>query len=159
MIIKAVPLTTEVFALFGQVIAGRGEGPERHEFAADMQNLRPGARPNLTFMRVPVVGPAISIGALERHPFSNQAFMPLSGTRYLVVVCPSTAEGEPDLRGVGAFEANGSQAINYNANVWHAPRTAIGAPGELVMFRWDDGSEDDTELRLLETPITVELGS
>ncbi len=123
-----------------------------------MQNLRPGARPNLTFMRVPVVGPVISVRALERHPFSNQAFMPLSGTRYLVVVCPPTAEGEPDLQGVGVFEASGSQAINFNANVWHAPRTAIGAPGELVMFRWDDGSEDDTELRVLETPITVELG-
>ena len=34
----------------------------------------------------------------------------------------------------------------------------IGAPGEFVMFRWDDGSEDDTELRVPETPITVELG-
>jgi ureidoglycolate lyase len=157
MIIKAVPLTAEAFAPFGQLLAGRGEGPERHEFAAEMQNLRPGARPNLTFMRVSVVGPAIPIGALERHPFSNQAFMPLSGTRHLVVVSPSTAEGEPDLRRIEAFEAGGAQAINYNANVWHAPRTAIGAPGELVMFRWDDGSENDTELRALETPFTVEL--
>ena len=56
-----------------------------------------------------------------------------------------------------AFEASGAQAINYNANVWHAPRNAIGAPGELLMFRWDDGSEDDTELRTLEKPFTVEL--
>ena len=105
-----------------------------------------------------MVGPEIPSAPPERPPFPTRPYTPLSGTRHLVVVCRPTAEGEPDLRGIGAFEASGSQAINYNANVWHAPRTAIGAPGEFVMFRWDDGSEDDTELRVLETPITVELG-
>ncbi len=156
--VRAVPLTAERFAPFGQVLAGRGEGPERHEFAADMRNLRAAARPNLTFMRVPVAGTPLNIVSLERHPFSNQAFMPLNGTRHLVAVCPTTKKGDPDLSRVQVFEASGSQAVNYDANVWHAPRTALGGPGEFVMFRWDDGSGADTEQRPLATPITVEFG-
>jgi ureidoglycolate hydrolase len=54
--------------------------------------------------------------------------------------------------------AGGGQAVNYDANVWHAPRTALSAPGEFVMFRWDDGTELDTETLALEQAIVVDLG-
>jgi ureidoglycolate hydrolase len=41
--------------------------------------------------------------------------------------------------------------------VWHAPRTALSLPGEFVMFRWDDGGAQDTELIALATPVAIEL--
>ena len=155
--IKPSPLTAEAFAPFGQVLQGGGAASERREFAAAMHNGRPQARPNMTFMRiVPNTGP-VTIAALERHPHSNQAFIPLNGTRQLVAVCPSTADGKPVVSELKVFVAEGSQAINYDANVWHAPRTALGAPGEFVMFRWDDGSAQDTELIELETAVVVDL--
>ena len=154
--IRALPLTAEAFAPFGQVLQGTGLATERKPFASRMHNARPDARPNMTYMRVvPESGP-LRIAALERHPHSNQTFVPLNGTRQLIVVCGSDDRGAPDLETLRAFAAAGSQAINYDANVWHAPRIALSAPGEFIMFRWDDGSASDTEWLDLPSPILVE---
>jgi ureidoglycolate lyase len=155
MPIKPIPLTPEAFAPFGQVLQGSGARSERQPFAARMVNGRADARPNLTYMKIePEVGP-IRIGVLERHVHSNQTFVPLNGTRQLVVVCPSAPDGRPLIEGLQAFVVEGSQAINYDANVWHAPRMALSGPGEFVMFRWDDGSPLDTELVELEPAIEI----
>lgn len=157
MKIAPEPLTAAAFAPFGQVMAAIGAGPQREPFAAHMHNDRDHARPNMTFMRVaPERGP-VTLTQLERHPHSNQAFVPMNGTRQLVAVCPSSAEGRPLFAGLRVFVADAGQAINYDANVWHAPRVALCEPGEFVMFRWDDGSARDTELVDLPQPVTVVL--
>lgn len=153
--IVAEPLTAQAFAPFGQVLAGSGAGPERHPYAARMHNGRAQAQPNLTWMRVAPQPSPVTVTALERHPQSNQAFVPMNGTRQLVVVCPSAADGQPLLSQARAFVASGSQGINYDANVWHAPRVALCAPGEFAMFRWDDGGAQDTELVELAVPFVV----
>ena len=159
MSIKAKPLTPEAFGPFGQVLMGRVDGPQRDEFAASMDNLRDDAKANMTFMRVPVAPAPVQVSALERHSCSNQTFIPLNGTHSLVAVCPSTSDGDPDLSGLIVFVATGAQAVNYNADVWHAPRCALCEPGEFVMLRFDNGSEVDTELRQLDAPVPVDLGS
>lgn len=156
--IMAEPLTAQAFAPFGQVLAGTGAAPERRPFAARMHNGRAQAQPNLTWMRVAPQPLPVTVTVLERHPHSNQAFVPMNGTRQLVVVCPSTADGQPLLSQARAFVASGSQGINYDANVWHAPRVALCAPGEFAMFRWDDGGAQDTELFELEQPFAVAAG-
>jgi ureidoglycolate lyase len=158
MIIKAEPLTSELFAPYGQVLMGVGEGSERHNFAADMENFRTGAKPNMTFMRVALSNLPARIETLEQHPHSNQVFIPLNGTNQLVAVCPSTSDGKPIVEKLSAFVSTGSQSINYNARVWHAPRMAISEPGEFIMFRWDDGGPEDTVHYSLDDPVTVELG-
>lgn len=155
--LRAQPLTAEAFAPYGQVLAGTGPATERREFASRMHNGRAHARPNMTYMKVLPADGAPVIRALERHPHSNQTFVPLAGTRHLVAVCPSDAGGRPRLDRLEVFVATGVQAVNYDANVWHAPRTALSAPGEFVMFRFDDGSALDTELIPLPAPIAVEL--
>ena len=158
MNINANPLKPESFSSFGQVIMGNGKTPERVAFAAKIENHRTEARLNVTYLHInPVKGP-VSIEAMERHPYSHQIFVPLNGTRHLVVVCPSTRDGEPILSELKAFTAEGSQTVNYYAGVWHAPRTAIGGSGEFIMMRWDDDSVDDEELRLLGTAIKINLG-
>jgi len=155
MIVHTNPLTPEAFAPFGQVLMGPGQGPERYAFAARMQNERAAARPNMTFMRVALAARPIRIKSLERHVYSNQTFIPLNGTCQLVAVCPSGGNGQPLLEQLLAFVATGAQAVNYNANTWHAPRTAIRGPGEFIMFRWDDGTDLDTEGWPLEEPIEI----
>ncbi|MEJ2166589.1 MAG: ureidoglycolate lyase [Desulfobacterales bacterium] len=156
MIVHAKPLTPEAFAPFGQVLMGPGEGPERYAFAACMQNERAAARPNMTFMRVNRAARPIRIKSLERHVYSNQTFIPLNGTCQLVAVCPSDENGRPTLERLLAFIATGAQAVNYNANTWHAPRTAIRGPGEFIMFRWDDGTELDTESWPLKEAVEID---
>jgi ureidoglycolate lyase len=155
MIVKANPLTSDVFTPFGQVLMGGGKGSERHPYAARIKNLRTDARPNMTFMRVPIMDMPVQIAELERHVYSNQTFIPLNGTRQLVVVCASQHDETPDINTLAAFIAEGSQAVNYNPGVWHAPRTAIGGPGEFVMFRWDEDNDRDTELFPLDEPIEI----
>ena len=153
--IAAEPLTAQAFAPFGQVLAGTGDGPGRRPFLARMHNGRAQAQPNLTWMRIAPQPLPVTVTALERHPHSNQSFVPMNGTRQLVVVCPSDAQGAPLLAQARAFVASGSQGVNYDANVWHAPRVALCAPGEFAMFRWDDGSAGDTELIELPVPFLV----
>lgn len=156
-VVRARPLTAEAFAPYGQVLQGTGPATERCEFAARMHNGRAQAGANLTYMKVLPASGALLVRAVERHPHSNQTFVPLNGTRHLVAVCPSDAAGRPQVELLEVFVASGGQAVNYDANVWHAPRTALCAPGEFVMLRWDDGSDLDTELLPLATPIAVEL--
>lgn len=155
MKLEAVPLTKERFAPFGQVVAGDSSGPERHPYSAEVENTRQRARPNITFMRIAVTAPPISLTVLERHPHSHQMFVPLNGTCQLVVVCPSLPSGGPDLAQAVAFIAAGDQAVNYAANVWHAPRMAIAGAGEFVMMRWDDGGEEDTQCIDLDPAIEI----
>jgi len=157
MNINAISLTPESFAPFGQVIMGNGKTPERVAFAAKIENHRTDARLNVTYLHInPVKGP-VSIEAMEKHPYSHQIFVPLNGTRHLVVVCPSTRDGEPNLSELRAFTAAGSQTVNYYAGVWHAPRTAIGGAGEFIMLRWDAGTAHDEEVRLLPAAVEINL--
>ena len=158
MIINTEPLTPESFAPYGQVLMGSGDGPQRHNFAANMENLRTGAKPNMTYMRVGLSTLPARIETLEQHPHSNQSFIPLNQTNQLVVVCPSDSGGNPLVENLSAFISTGSQAINYNAKVWHAPRMAISQPGEFIMFRWDDGGPEDTVFYSMEASVIIEAG-
>ena len=159
MRITLQPLTPEAFKPFGDVLMGLvPEGPERQNFAARIQNGRPSARLNVTYMRIALTPLPLTLDHLEQHPHSNQVFAPLAGTQQAVVVCPSGAEGEPDLARVQGFLAGGGQAVNYHARVWHAPRSALCAPGEFVMLRWDCGDAEDTLKWALPEPIEVVAG-
>ncbi|MEW6670325.1 MAG: ureidoglycolate lyase [Thermodesulfobacteriota bacterium] len=157
MIINAKPLTAREFKPFGQVLMGRNKGDERLAYAAKMQNSRVAAKPNMTFMRVAPAEKPILIKCLERHVYSNQTFIPLNGTYHLVAVCPSGADGHPLVDRLAAFIADGSQAVNYNAGTWHAPRTAIREPGEFIMFRWDEENSLDVELVQLDDAVEVNV--
>ena len=66
---------------------------------------------------------------LERHPATNQAFIPMGGSpvgeaiatpgeRYLVIVAPTDAHGKPDLNGLRAFVASAAQGVLYNTGTW-----------------------------------------
>jgi ureidoglycolate lyase len=157
MKIKAQKLTQEVFEGFGQVLMGSGAGPERKDYAAKIDNKRASANPNMSFMRVTPSNLPIHIDTMERHEYSNQVFIPMNGTFHLVVVCPQDTTGKPDVEKMIAFVANGSQAVNYNTGTWHAPRTVVRGPGEFIMFRWDDGSDLDTEQISLDEMVEIEL--
>lgn len=156
MMLQAAPLTPELFAPYGQVLMAQNGVPERIVWAADVDNQRPEARANVTYMSLEPEHYPVTISELERHPFSHQIFVPLEGTHHLVVVCPSKKDGFPDLEKAIAFHAAGAQTVNYNANVWHAPRIVLHNAGSFIMLRWDADTGADTELLTLKQPIIVE---
>ena len=155
MTLQAVPLTPELFSAYGQVLTAKNGVPERMAWAANIDNQRPEARANLTFMSLEPEQYPVEVSELERHPFSHQIFVPLEGTKHLVVVCPSKRDGFPDTEKAIAFHATGGQTVNYNANVWHAPRMVIQNPGSFIMLRWDAETDADTELITLKQLIVV----
>lgn len=155
MILQAVPLTHELFAPYGQVLMAQNGVPERMEWAANVASLRPEARANITYMSLEPEHYPVEVSELERHQFSHQTFVPLEGTNHLVVVCPSKIDGFPDLEKPLAFHATGGQTINYNANVWHAPRMVLHDPGSFIMLRWDADTYSDTELLSLKEPFII----
>ncbi len=156
MIISTAVLTPETFAPFGQVLMADKGLPEYNAWAGRIESLRPQARLNVTYMSMqPAPFPA-TLSEFERHPFSHQMFVPLDGTRHLVVVCPSQANGQPDLANIAGFHAAGGQTVIYSANVWHTPRTVLFDPGAFIMLRWDEGNSMDTEFFPLDPPLQVE---
>lgn len=155
MKIQAVPLTSQDFSPFGQVLMAEKGVPERKPWAARIDNLRPDAQANVTYMSLEPDHYPVEVTALEKHRFSHQLFVPLTDTIHLVIVCLSLADGNPDLASARAFHASEGQSVNYNANVWHAPRMVIHKPGSFVMIRWDAGTENDTQFITLPHPLVV----
>lgn len=153
--IKAELLTPKALAPWGQVLTSNGDPAQRDEYAASTDNLRDHAKLNITFMRVANRAPLVK--AIERHPHSMQLFVPMNGGRYLAVVCPALPDGGPDIDNIRAFVANGGQAVNYDAGVWHGPLCVLDRPTDFTMIRHDDGGPEDTELVMLDDLIEVEL--
>lgn len=78
------------------------------------------------------------VDMVERHPQGSQAFIPLNGVPFLVVVADD-AEGMPV--NVQAFVTLPGQSINLHRGVWHGVLCPIGAPGQFaVVDRIGDGA-------------------
>ncbi|MCY1176174.1 Ureidoglycolate lyase [compost metagenome] len=79
---------------------------------------------------------------MERHPLASQAFVPLSGRAYLVVVAP--AGPAPQVEDLRVFLARGDQGVNYAPGVWHHPLLALDEVSDfLVIDRGGPGDNCD----------------
>ncbi len=129
--LKIEPLTPEVFAPFGDVIESseavrhfpiNGGNTERYH---DLARLDPGddGRIIASIFRGQPRELPFTVSMMERHPQGSQAFVPLSGRDYLVVVAPP---GEPPTaRDLRCFLATAAQGVNYATGVWHHPLLAL----------------------------------
>ncbi|EQD61677.1 ureidoglycolate hydrolase [mine drainage metagenome] len=89
---------------------------------------------------------------LERHPLSSQAFYPLDGRPFLIVVASESGRNSP--RTIRAFRAAGDQGVSYHRNTWHHSLLALGATSRfLVVDRGGPGANCDEQH--LEEPILV----
>lgn len=154
------PLRRESFAEFGDVIEA---DPRQASFAInagtsqrfhDLARLEPGAGGRLIvslFRAQPRQFP-LSIVLLERHPLASQAFMPLDGAPFLVVVAPRGERIAPDT--IRAFLAHGRQGVNFAPGVWHHPLLALHRESDfLVIDR--DAPEENCDERRLDTPCRI----
>jgi ureidoglycolate lyase len=124
------PLTKEGFAPFGDVL--EIEGAERRlinagtctrfHALAGVQTLGDGARAIVSLFRAQPTSLPTRLSMMERHPLGSQAFWPLSGGDWLVVVAPDE-NGKPGAPVV--FRAGSHQGVCYAPNVWHHPLLAL----------------------------------
>lgn len=155
MTIAAEPLTAAAFAPFGQVF----ERP--HEFgryyaSEALANGRAAAKPSLSFSRSrPLEATQLTAVKMERHEFSSQSFIPIEVSRYLIVVAPHGANGQPDAKRMTAFVARGDQGITYGMNVWHHPSVVLDRPALFGIFMWFEGGIGDEEFVDLASPVTI----
>ncbi|MBQ0815032.1 MAG: ureidoglycolate lyase, partial [Marinobacter sp.] len=101
------------------------------------------------FVTQPIQMP-LELTFLERHPLGSQAFMPLHGERFVVVVAPAGDVIDPAQ--VRAFITDGRQGVNYRAGTWHAIQSVLEREGEfLVVDRGGAGHNCD------EHPLAVQV--
>jgi ureidoglycolate lyase len=144
----AKPLTPDLFAPFGDVIApGLGERMSINEGTTErFHNL---AKVDVTdghtlinvFRGQPRSRP-IAIQMMERHPIGSQAFVPMHGQDYLIVVA---RPGESfDVNDLQAFSVMGGTGINYYTGTWHHPLLVLEADSDfLVVDRGGPGDNLD----------------
>lgn len=158
--LTARPLTPEAFSPFGDVIDRRscsnsflinGGRTRRHHDLANIEVLGEGGRPMISiFVSQPVQLP-LEVDCLERHPLGSQAFIPMHGERFLIVVAPPGDGIDPE--SIRAFVTDGHQGINYRAGTWHAVHSVLESEGEfLVVDRGGPGNNCD------EHPVQVLIG-
>lgn len=148
-------LTGEAFQRFGTVIAvdgrdgvavneGRGL---RFDGVADLAHSTAAAMPSLAVYRIAPSRLPLAATVFERHPRTSQVFFPIEAGRFLVVVAPEDATGEPDRARAEAFVASGV-GIHYQAGIWHLPMTVLDREASFAMLMWEDGFGDTVEHRL-----------
>jgi ureidoglycolate lyase len=147
------PLTAEAFAPFGDVVAagnakahyGINQGfAERHHDITHLDATAEGGRAIVSIFSAQPRELPLRLGLVERHLLGSQAFVPLAGQRFLVVVAP--AGPAPQVSTLRCFLAEGGQGINMARGVWHHPLLAIDAAGSfLVIDRAGPGAAEDCE--------------
>ena len=153
------PLTPEAFAPYGFVISGAhgARRPINHGSsqrvdvpgALDLQAQ--GGHPVLAVFRAQAQAPQGPWHELERHRLGSQSFVPLQGTRCIVLV--ALGDHTPDPTTLAAFVVDGHQGFTLNAGTWHHPLIALEAGDFLVLER--SGAAVDCELAQLADPVRL----
>jgi len=163
VILKPDALTQEAFAPFGNVIEIEGakrilinEGTtERFHGLATLDVGDQDGEAILSIFRASQRPMPINISMMERHPLGSQAFYPLNGENWLVVVSSAPQPGPENLK---AFLASKNQGVQYSKKVWHHPLLILqpnqdfivadrSGPGENLEECWfEDGISAQIQL-------------
>lgn len=145
--LTAKPLTAKAFAPYGDVIEASDEARQiginygntiRYHDLASLQLTADGGKAGVSIFRSTPLAQPIAIELMEYHPKSSQAFIPLSGRPYLVVVAPA---GDFDAAKLQAFLVSGSQGVNYHAGTWHHFSLALQEVSDFLVI--DRIADDD----------------
>jgi ureidoglycolate lyase len=153
------PLTRGAFAPFGEVIAADAarttvavnDGTAQRFHALGRVDGDGGTTVLSIFRAQPRTLP-FEVRMLERHPHGSQAFVPLSGAPYLVVVASDPSQPPR------AFLARGDQGVNFRKGTWHHPLLALERQSDfLVVDR--EGDDDNCDEVALAEPWTIAMAS
>ncbi len=158
----AQPLRAADFAPFGTVIAadglaGRpinGGTTQRFDVLPDLQLTLGGGRPLLALYRASARSFPLPLVEFERHARGSQAFVPLAGARFVVVV--ARADAPLSAGALRAFAVAGTQGVVLAPGTWHHALLARDAGDFVVLERGAlAGEPEDCEVRNLEVPVEL----
>jgi len=128
-VLEIKPLTSAVFAPFGDVIEFEGNASypinngmaDRYHALAHVELGGDDARAVVSLVASKKFELPRKVDHMEFHPHGSQAFIPLDASPFIVVVSAagSAVGSTPDVAELHAFVTNGKQGINYHAGTWH----------------------------------------
>lgn len=141
-IIQVQALTAKSFAPFGEVIACQGNDffhindahTERYHALVATEALGDAKTGISIFRNIKATALPLEIDMLERHPQGSQAFIPMQGQAFLIIVAPAFNAEKPDINQLCAFISDGSQGVNYRAGTWHHPLLTFEAPSDFAVI-------------------------
>ncbi|KDQ57822.1 hypothetical protein JAAARDRAFT_156860 [Jaapia argillacea MUCL 33604] len=189
--IPALPLTPEAFAPFGKVImaysdldavprgvrvtqANNGTASKFHKLSLleSSYPLKSGASTGISVYRCNPIelapGGQWEVKVLERHPFTNQGFIPMGrgakllglggaedaletpGLAYLVIVAKNGEDDKPDLKTMRAYIASGGQGIVYDTGIWHHPMAVLETTMDFACIETQIGNEDSADCEIVD---------
>ena len=136
------PISNENFAEFGDVISCRGHDffhindahTERYHALAETEIMGHAKVGISIFRNIQTTTLPVEISMLERHPKGSQAFIPMHGQKFLVLVAPSLDTDRPDICKLQAFITDGSQGVNYHIGTWHHPLLTLESPSDFAVI-------------------------
>ncbi|WP_322995819.1 ureidoglycolate lyase [Castellaniella sp.] len=154
------PLSREAFAPFGDVI--QADDAAKHftinegntERYHDLADIDPGAdgRAIVSIFRGKPRTLPFTVTMMERHPKASQAFIPMSGRPYLVVV--AKADTTPTVGDLRVFLCQGDQGVNYARGVWHHPLLGLDAVSDFLIID-RAGPGDNCDIVQMEAPSVI----
>lgn len=159
--VKTEPLTREAFAPFGDVLEAEG-APDHMINAGLCGRYHDLARPEadgadgavaLSVGKSDAVTLPLTLEMMERHPLGTQAFVPMNGTRVVVIVAPDEG-GRPGMP--RAFLSNGAQGIQYKPGCWHGVLAPLSGPSDFLIVDRVGGDDPNCEEHRFEASYTVE---
>ncbi len=148
------PLSREAFAPFGEVIEAsdavrhftiNAGNTERYHDLANI-DAGPDGKVIVSIFRGQPRTLPFRVAMMERHPLGSQAFVPMSGRPYLVVVAPPGPVPTADTLRV--FVARGDQGVNYATGVWHHPLLALDAVCDFLVVDRSGAAPNCDEVEL-----------
>jgi ureidoglycolate lyase len=133
------PLSADAFAAYGDIIAPPANGGRsinagttiRYDDVALLDLCADGGRAQMSVFASTSRDLPFDCAALERHPLSTQAFIPLGHSPMLVIV--AAGDDVPDADTCAAFVTDGRQGVNFHRNLWHHPLVALAGDATFVV--------------------------
>jgi len=141
-LLQVQPLSAEAFKPFGDVIQANDAAKhfsinqgyaERYDRLALVDANDLCGQAGISIFRAKARPMPMELSVLEKHPLGSQAFMPMSGHAYLVVVAPGG--NAPEIDKAQCFLASATQGVNYAKGTWHHPLLALHDGDFLVVDR------------------------
>lgn len=161
----AQALAAEAFAPFGTVISADGRSGRpinagttmRFDVIPDLQLTLGGGTPLLAVYRASARTFPLPLAELERHAHGSQAFVPLNGARFVVVV--ARGDAAPTAESLHAFTVEGTHGVVLAPGTWHHGLLARDAGDFVVLERRAPAGEPvDCDVLHLAQPVELALG-